>query len=262
MLTLTEHKNKENISMIENEISKIQWYHTIDLGDGIVTNGIYDHRPLLKYYGIPASLKGKTVLDIGPADGFFSFEAEKRGAERVLAIDIDTFQDWDIKAFAKGVRQTEVEKLKTQDKYALSHKFGFDLARGILKSKIERRVVNIYELSPKAIGKFDIVMCLSLLVHLRDPIKALENISSVTKDMLILVTTITELCPDKPIAHLPGKEGHIGSWWLPNMCCLKNMLEICGFKKTRSVGTFDLVSKDGTMRNKQGVIIGYKIAQR
>ena len=54
-----------------------QWYHTIDLGNGEITDGIFDHRPLLKHYGFPESLKGKRVLDIGCADGFFLLSLRK-----------------------------------------------------------------------------------------------------------------------------------------------------------------------------------------
>ena len=42
------------------------WYHTVDLGDGVLTPGQYDHRDVLASYGIPADLAGKTVLDVGP----------------------------------------------------------------------------------------------------------------------------------------------------------------------------------------------------
>src|SRR5262245_62521924 len=57
------------------------WYHTIELGNGLVSRGFYDHRPVVNCYGLPDSLCGKTALDIGTADGFWAFEMERRGAE-------------------------------------------------------------------------------------------------------------------------------------------------------------------------------------
>ena len=65
----------------------IRWYHTIDLGGGVVTKGIDDSALRLARLDLPQSLAGLTVLDIGAWDGFFSFEAERRGAARVVAAD-------------------------------------------------------------------------------------------------------------------------------------------------------------------------------
>ena len=62
-----------------------RWYHTIDLGGGIVTRGVDNSPERLARLGLPVSLAGKTVLDVGAWDGFFSFEAERRGAARVVA---------------------------------------------------------------------------------------------------------------------------------------------------------------------------------
>src|SRR5690349_11667558 len=75
-------------------ISTVPWYHSIDMGDGIVTPGHYDHRPYLHYYGIPENLSGKKVIDIGAASGFFSFECERRGAQ-VTATDLPTWFEHD-----------------------------------------------------------------------------------------------------------------------------------------------------------------------
>ena len=63
------------------------WYHTLEFPHGIQTTGVYQHRPYLHFYGFPPSLVGATVLDVGAADGFFSFEFERRGAAEVVAVD-------------------------------------------------------------------------------------------------------------------------------------------------------------------------------
>ena len=72
---------------LKKEVEKIKWFHIIDFGNGIKTPGIKDAAEEMERIGIPKNLEGKTVLDIGAWDGFYSFEAEKRGAKRVLAID-------------------------------------------------------------------------------------------------------------------------------------------------------------------------------
>jgi tRNA (mo5U34)-methyltransferase len=72
---------------LRQKVDAIRWYHTIDLGDGVVTRGVDDTPLRLARIGLPDSLAGLSVLDIGAWDGFFSFEAERRGAARVLATD-------------------------------------------------------------------------------------------------------------------------------------------------------------------------------
>ncbi len=63
------------------------WWHRIDLGHGIVTPGLDDSARKLEWLQLPDSFEGKSVLDVGAYDGFFSFEAERRGARRVVASD-------------------------------------------------------------------------------------------------------------------------------------------------------------------------------
>src|SRR5437762_14307411 len=72
------------------------WYHTIELGNGLISRGIYDHRSVVGYYGFPDSLHGKTCLDVATANGFFAFEMERRGAARVVAIDAPSLSDLDL----------------------------------------------------------------------------------------------------------------------------------------------------------------------
>jgi len=77
----------DDIEALRREVASIKWYHNIDLGHGIVTPGIDNTPKKLGRLHFPERLDGKTVLDIGAWDGFFSFEAERRGAARVLATD-------------------------------------------------------------------------------------------------------------------------------------------------------------------------------
>ena len=72
---------------LKREVAAIEWWHTIDLGHGVVTPGVDPSAARLPQIRFPIDLTNKTVLDIGAWDGFFSFEAERRGASRVLATD-------------------------------------------------------------------------------------------------------------------------------------------------------------------------------
>ena len=79
---------------LARQVSDLTWYHTIELPHGIVTPGVYDHRPLLPYYGLPETVSGQRALDIATADGFWAFELERRGAD-VTAVDVAQFAEHD-----------------------------------------------------------------------------------------------------------------------------------------------------------------------
>src|SRR5512132_1117781 len=131
---------------LKSRVAAIAWYHTIDLGGGVVTQGIDDTPQRLARVQLPASLTGQTVLDIGAWDGFFSFECERRGAARVVAADYYSWHGggWGTKA-------------------------GFSLAREALGSRVEDVDVDVMDLSPERMGTFDIVLFLGVLYHLRHP---------------------------------------------------------------------------------------------
>src|SRR3954453_10372067 len=80
------------LATLRREVGEHDWFHTIDLGHGIVTPGRDESARKLDWIKLPTDLTGRSVLDIGAWDGFFSFEAERRGAE-VLAIDSVAWQD-------------------------------------------------------------------------------------------------------------------------------------------------------------------------
>src|SRR5207244_3092089 len=119
------------------EVTKINWFHRIDLGHGVVTPGIDDSPAKLARLGLPDDLTGKTVLDVGAWDGFFSFEAERRGARHVLATD----------AFSWGGG-------------GWGTKHGFELAHRALGSRVESRWIDVLDLSPETVGTFDLVLFL------------------------------------------------------------------------------------------------------
>src|SRR3954466_11917283 len=76
-----------DVEELKKEVAKINWWHSIDLGNGVITPGVDRSSWKLKKLRMPQDLSGMSVLDIGAWDGFFSFEAERRGAKRVLAVD-------------------------------------------------------------------------------------------------------------------------------------------------------------------------------
>jgi len=207
---------------IERRIAKVPfWWHYIDLGNGVVTPGNqwkpncpWATQRVREMLQLPESLAGKTVLDIGAWDGYFAFEAERRGASRVLAID--NFYRFD-------------ESLADQ---------GFNVAKKILGSKAEFRKMDVYDLSPDKVEMFDVVLFLGVIYHLRHPVLALEKVASVTKEMMILESQFTQDYGGEPVARfLEGDELNKDStnWWVPTRACLEAMIRSAGFGRAEFV---------------------------
>src|SRR3954470_1988623 len=157
-------------SSLQDEVERYPWYHTLELGNGVVAKGMFDHRPVLDRYPIPADLSGKRCLDVATMDGFWAFEMERRGAESVTAIDIDSPDELDWPASLRAGHDRGLDETKAER---------FALAKEALGSGVERVILSAYDLSPERLGTFDFVFCGDLLLHLKDPITPVENIRSV-----------------------------------------------------------------------------------
>lgn len=245
---MTEEYSTPIDQPLQTQIDSASWYHTIDLGDGLITPGAYDHRPYLPQYGLPDDLTGRTALDLGAASGFFSFELERRGAQ-VTAVDLPT---WDSHDFGPNYRADQDDE--TANRYLHEP---FEIARAALGSTVQKRHFNIYDVSPETVGVHDLVFCGSLLIHLSDPIRALWNIASVTRDKAIIATSITPTEPDRPIATMVGYDRGDG-WWLPTRRALELMVASAGFAGVEWFSEFDLDYNDGSTGPYHGVIHAYK----
>lgn len=206
------------------------WYHTIDLGHGTVTSGVFDLRPIVGRMPWP-DVRGKRCLDVGTYDGFLAFELERRGASEVVAVDIDdhTLWDWPYEMRVKGPEF--LAQIAGPEKGA-----GFRIAKAALGSSVERMPVSVYDLDPGALGSFDVVVCGSLMLHLRDPVRALEAIRRVCGGAFLSAECIdlplTAVAPRRPLVRLgPGHEVH---WWVPSAAAHRRMLEAAGFAIDRT----------------------------
>ena len=124
----------EQMLETKRKMQSYQWYHTVELGHGLVTPGQYDHRPLLHHYGLPNDLTGKTVLDIGPAQGFFAFEFEKRGAARVVTVELPRWSEHDGSASLKASFERDQVDVQNEDYLHGALEFAIKT----LNSKVER----------------------------------------------------------------------------------------------------------------------------
>jgi len=197
----------------ERRSKALRWFHSIDLGDGVVTQGAKPAQRLAfqARHVFRHPLSGQSILDIGCWDGFFSFEAHRRGAGRVLAADHHVWN--------RGWGRREA----------------FELARACLAPAVTVREIPFDEMTPDTVGTHDVVLFLGILHHMRHPLAALERAASLTRHMLVVETPVdTRLPPDPPaLAFYPFDEfrGDPGTFWGPNPAGVVAMLRACGFRK-------------------------------
>ena len=191
----------------------VTWFHSIPLPDGTVTNGVRRldvlRREADAVFTMP--LDGKTVLDIGAWDGFFSFEAERRGAKDVLATDHFCWSGpgWGTKA-------------------------GFDTAHTALRSKVRTKDVDVFDLDPAVEGTFDIVLFLGVLYHLKNPYGGLEQAARMAREVLVIETqTACNRVSEPVMRHFANTDlnGDPTNFFAPNIACLKSVLSEIGFRR-------------------------------
>ena len=201
------------------------WFHNIDLG-GVMTapDHFLGDYPAVKWarfaHALPEDLTGKTVLDIGCNGGFYALEMKRRGAPRVVAIDCD--EDY--------LRQAR-------------------FAAEVLGRDIEFAQLSVYDVA--ALGeRFDVVLFLGVLYHLRHPLLALDLIREhVVKDLFVCQSMqrgdpgAEPLAEDYPFSETGVFErpsypklhfiehrysGDNTNWWVPNRACTMAMLRSAG----------------------------------
>jgi len=233
---------------IRRRVADYEWYHTVDLGHGIVTPGQYDLQPILKNYGLPDTLAGKSVLDVGPGHGFFAFEFERRGAS-VATTELPNWAEHD----ASPALQEEFARVG--DLPEAYHRGAFGFAIQARRSPLQRYFCNVYDLTPERVGTYDLVFCASVLLHLTDPLRALFAIRKVSRDQAIICTgidSVAAVAGDSRALFVGQVNGQ--AFWLPTITCLERMALAAGFKRVERVSTFSLKSRDGRFDTPHGTI--------
>lgn len=174
------------------------WHQRFEIGSGVFSPGVNPMDWLWNIAGVPEELTGKSVLDIGTTNGATAFMAERRGADRVVAVDI------------------------LDEKH-----FGFRTLKEAFESEVEFIQANIYELPQILEEKFDFVFFWGVLYHLRHPILALDNLRLLTQGTLYIETAVAdhELGDDANRAltryYRLDELGNDGSnWFAPTTKCL------------------------------------------
>ena len=235
-------------STLQDEVDRYPWYHTLELPGGAVTKGMFDHRPVLDRYPIPADLTGKRCLDVATMDGFWAFEMERRGAASVTALDLEDPEQLDWPAALRAGHDKTMDETKAER---------FAIAKRELGSNVERVLMSAYDLSPE-LGTFDFVFCGDLLLHLKDPITPVENIRSVCTGSAVIANVIKKfrLYEKRPMAELDGID--VFQWWLTNLEGLVRIVRAAGFARVEPSETFELpFTGGGDWRGLRGVVTAY-----
>lgn len=232
---------------LAEQVSRFGWYHTIDLPGGVVTQGWFDHRSSEDRHLLPPDLSNMRCLDVGTMDGFWAFAMERRGAVEVIAIDVEDPEALDWPASKRH------EVLKTLDETKADR---FGLAAWALDSKVQRLDLSVYDLGRAAddLGQFDLIFCGDLLLHLKDPISALESMLKACRGSAIVCNPIQKFRFNRrPMAQLDGIDEF--KWWITNQAGLERMALAAGFKRVEAGKPFPMPLRSGaTARDQRGVI--------
>ena len=240
---------------LEQKVAEIGfWYHRIELPGGVVTPGVNPLDPAR--YRVPEDLTGKRVLDVGAWDGFWTFEALRRGAREVVAID-------DFSDHIEGFKSTASDSWKS-----------FDMCRealGYSEDRCKRIDMTIYDVSEERLGgRFDMVFFFGTIYHLRYPLLGMDKLASVCDGQIIVES---QTCDDfsayrglgrgypgeQMVAEFfPGREcaGCGTNWWAPSVRCLAALVHAGGF--TDRVTCWKLMENPGRVGFCRGFASGFK----
>jgi tRNA (mo5U34)-methyltransferase len=249
-----DHESQRH-QLLEQSERYPYWFHSIDLGEGVVTRGVKTPEHLaseLNALRLP-DLNGQTVLDIGTWDGFYAFEAERRGAANVVALDRFVWA-WDQAAEqaahppdgaarprnGAGRRAAQDESPAWWDPVGLPGKHNFDLVHRTRGSRVKPVVADFVSDDLSFLGTFDVVLFLGVLYHMEDLLGSLRRLAELTSGMAI-VETEARVFPGPAATPLcEYLAGHYvddpTNWWAPNEAALRLMFLEAGFATVEVFG--------------------------
>lgn len=211
------------------DLADCYFYHTMELPGLGVVPGHWDLRGRFEDYTGGVEVGGKSILDVGTATGFLSFEAERKGA-RVLSFDMSDVRQQTFLPFK--------DKLYYRDREAWAAEYGaliekwknaYWLCHRLLGSQAEVHYGNVYAL-PSELGSFDVVIVGAVLEHLSDQVSALGSIARLAKETLVLVTPLLQT--DEPVARFEpaaARPEQDYTWWTYSIGVYREVLSMLGF---------------------------------
>jgi tRNA (mo5U34)-methyltransferase len=162
------------------------------------------------------SVRGKSVLDVGAWNGYFTVASVQHGASRVLALDSPT---WNAPGERNGYE-------------------GFRLVKQYLAPNAEELNSDVMDISMERIGQFDVILFLGVLYHLKHPLFVLEHLARIARERIVVESHLDALDASRPTAiFYPGAEcfNDGSNWWGPNVSCVVAMLQTAGFKRVEHI---------------------------
>jgi tRNA (mo5U34)-methyltransferase len=202
-------------NILEEGMNAIKWWHPIKIGDYTTPGMNQETEDTFNNLGLPQDLTGKTVLDIGAWDGYYSFGCEQRNAKKVVASDKFVWSNNELSGCWWNNDQ------------------GFDFAHLHLESKVEKLLASVEELDPKKHGKFDIVLMLGVIYHAKDPIGYLQKAFDMSNELVVIETHVDLMDLNFPAARYYVKDelnkDHT-NYWGPNALAVRGIMEDIGYK--------------------------------
>jgi tRNA (mo5U34)-methyltransferase len=229
---------------VQAQADALDWYHSIDLGDGVVTKGASAQD---KGAEILPDVRGRSVLDIGAWDGKYAFLAEQAGADRVVALD---HYAWGMDFAARGAYWAECiatgafpDQSRDETDFWLPDLPGrrsFEFAAATLGSKVEPVVADFQTSDLDELGTYDVVLYLGVLYHMKEPLTALERVRAVTKEVAVIESEAVHfqgLDHEALLQFYAGSSLRIdfGNWFVPTIEAVHNMCRAAGFAEVRTV---------------------------
>lgn len=226
------------------QLDDIPWFHSIDLGNGVVTNGASEIQIPEAHF---PPFADRTVLDIGAWDGYYSFMAERLGARQVTALD---HYAWGVDIHARGEYWTRCAATGTLPDLSLDltefwrpdlpGRRGFEFAATKLHSSVEPRVADFATMDLAELGTFDVVLYLGVLYHMKEPLSCLERVRAVTGEVAVIETLALHL---ENLEHASLVQFHdsrdlnydFGNWYVPTLAGLTSLCRAAGFASVETV---------------------------
>jgi len=234
-----------NPNEVEESVRALDWYHSIDLGDGIITPGQSVSIPL-KPSQLP-DMRDRAVLDIGAWDGYYSFLAERCGASRVVAldhyawgVDMRRRDEYWAECAARGEFPDHSRDMVDFWNAELPGRRGFDLAREVLRSNVEPVVADFMTVDLESLGTFDVVLYLGVVYHIKEPLTALERVRRVTREVAVVETEAIDVAGyenDDLVRFVAGNQVNLdfGNWYVPSVVALRSLCRAAGFSRVETV---------------------------
>jgi SAM-dependent methyltransferase len=219
---------------VVKDVDECYFYHTVDLPGHGTVQGNWDLRAWITSYLGNVDFNGKRVLDVGAANGFLSFEMERRGAE-VISFDLSRDFEWNIVPFAQyDHRAIAQDRRRIIDR--LNNAYWF--CHRLFSSECKVVYGSAYEI-PEPIGMVDIIVYGAILLHLRDPFLALQSGARLSREAVIVVDQLRgqpvnfkapymQFLPDAVTVEPKDV------WWDIRPETVERMIGVLGFEKVQT----------------------------